>query len=177
MIKKWFLLLMSVCLLSGCTKSNIIPDGNDEQPMSADGIVWDQIWDDMEMIYEDPVDYPFVESVNVGVFPEDNTIKFFLILKEEISVEEAERYAITVVKGFNDLIWAQNSSYAASADLSYGGYVEQFNLHVVVTLEENKENREAWILEDGIPAGTYRPIEAADEMEDDGEEESTAAES
>ena len=124
-MKKYMLLLLCICLLSGCTKSNIIPGSSDEQyedaPQPVGGIVWEQLWEDFDDIYANPDDYPFVETVNGGVYPEEGIVKFFLLLNTTIPEEEAAVFAETVIRGFNDLICEQNSSYALSDEESYGG--------------------------------------------------------
>lgn len=172
MMKKCMLLLACLCLLSGCTKSNIIPNGNGEPEgagdpaPSADGIVWEQLWEDFDEIYADPNDYPFVETVNAGVYPEENTVKFFLLLKETIPEDEAAEFAATVIKGFNDLIWEQNNNYARSTEDSWGGYLERYDIYVMVGPDDGKEDKANWILEDTIPAGEYRPIRGGVEPEE-----------
>ena len=175
-MKRWILLLAAICLLcSGCTKSNIVPDGGQNNgegdvPPSADGIVWEQLWEDFDEIYADTDAYPFIETVIAGVYDEDNFIRFYLLLNTTISGEEAAEYATEVIKGFNDLIWEQNHDYARSTEDSYGGYVSRYNIYVMVGPDDVKDNRETWILEDTIPAGEYRPVSP-------GGEEETSAES
>ena len=170
-MKRWILLLAAICLLcSGCTKSNIVPDGGQNNgegdvPPSADGIVWEQLWEDFDEIYADTDAYPFIETVNAGVYDEDNFIRFYLLLNTTISGEEAAEYATEVIKGFNDLIWEQNHDYARSTEDSYGGYVSRYNIYVMVGPDDVKDNRETWILEDTIPAGEYRPVSPGGEEE------------
>lgn len=165
-MKRSILLLACICLLCGlcgCTKSNIVNTGNNygDLPQPVDGIVWEQLWEDFDVIYTDLDVYPFAETVNGGVYPEENKIKFFLLLNTTISDEEAEEYATTVIKGFNDLISMQNSAYAHSTEDSYGGYVSQYEVYVMVAPDDSKSNEDTWILEDTIPAGQYRPVSAA----------------
>jgi len=163
-IKKLTVMLMGVCLLCGCTKSNIISGdqnyGDLPQP-SADGIVWEQLWEDFQEDFTDEDLYPFVETVNAGVYPEENKIKFFLLLNTEISAEEAAKFATEVIKGFNDLVAEQNSAYAMSSNESYGGYVSKYGVYVMVAPDESKGDKSCWILEDTIPAGEYREVDPA----------------
>ena len=169
-MKKCMLLLLCVCLLSGCTKSNIVPDGSDEQyedaPQPVGGIVWEQLWEDFDAIYADPNDYPFVETVNGGVYPGEGYVRFFLLLNTTISEEEAAEFAETAIKGFNDLISEQNGNYAPSSDESYGGFVEQYNIYVMVGPDDTKVDKSTWILEDTIPAGQYRPVRPGVELDE-----------
>lgn len=165
-MKRWILLLVSIsfCLLSGCTKSNII-SGDDEKyadlPRPVGGIVWEQLWEDFSEIYADVNTYPFAETVNGGFYPEENMLKFYLLLNTTISDEEAEKYATTVIKGFNDLISQQNSDFSPSSENSYGGFVEQYEVYVLVSPDSTKADNSTWILEDTIPAGEYRPVRAS----------------
>lgn len=163
-IKKLAVILTGVCLLCGCTKSNIISGGQDYSDLpqpGADGIVWEQFWEDFQELYEDPEIYPFVETVNAGVYAEEKQIKFFLLLNTEISAEEAADFATEVIKGFNDLASEQNSAYAPSSDESYGGYVSNYDIYVMVAPDELKGDKSSWILEDTIPAGEYRAVDPA----------------
>lgn len=162
MKKRWIsLLLVGVCLLCGCTKSNIVPNGSNgggDMPRPEGGVVWEQLWQDFDDIYADQATYPFAETVNGGVYPEEKMLKFYFLLNTTIPVEEAEEYATTVIKGFNDLIAEQNSSYGYSSEDSYGGFVEQYGIYVMVGPDETKDDMNTWILEDNIPAGEYRPV-------------------
>ena len=120
--------------------------------------MWEQLWEDFSEIYADPDIYPFAASVNAGVYPEENVVKFYLLVKEEISGKEASDYATKVVKGFNDLIAAQNSAYAPSDVESYGGYLAQYGIYVMVGPDATKDDPDTWIIEDLIPQGEYRPV-------------------
>lgn len=161
LLKRLMIIIASVCLLCGCTKSNIIsPEADENLPQpGADGIVWEQLWDDFREVYEDTDIYPFIETVNGGVYPEENMIRFFLLTNTEISGEEAAEYATEVLKGFNDLISEQNSSFAPSSEDSYGGYVSKHDIYVMVSPDDGKGENANWILEDTIPAGEYREVD------------------
>jgi len=165
-MKRWLLLLVSICFLCGCTKSNIISgkqEGFEDLPQPVDGIVWEQLWEDFDAVYADQTAYPFALTVNATVYPEEKVVKFFLLLNTTISDKEAETYATTVIKGFNDLIARQNSDYALSSEDSYGGFFEQYGIYVLVAPDETKADSATWILEDTIPAGEYRPVSASGE--------------
>lgn len=155
-------LLAAACLLSGCTKSNIISEATQDysdlpQP-GPDGIVWEQLWEDWDEIYTDLNDFPYAETVSGGVYPEENALKFYILLNTTISREEAAQYATTVIKGFNDLISEQNPEYEPSSDESYGGYASQYEIYVMVAPDGTKADTSTWILEDTIPAGEYRAV-------------------
>ena len=161
-MKRWVLLAASLCLLlSGCTKSNIVRGNQDEYgdlPQPVDGIVWEQVWEDLDAIYADTYTYPFAETVNAGVYPDENMVKFYLLLNTDIPADEAADYATEVIKGFNDLIAVQNNAYTKSGEDSYGGYVSQYGIYVMVGADSTKADKDNWILEDTIPAGEYRPV-------------------
>ena len=162
-IKRITLFLVVGCLLCGCTKSHIIKregdDENSDMPqLSSEGILWEQVWEEFESQYADEAWYPFIDSVNGLIDPEKKQLDLYLLLKEEISPQEAADYATEAIKGFNDLIASQNSKYAYSSDSSYGGYVSLCNVYVMVGLEEYKEDKASWMIEDTIPAGEYRPV-------------------
>ncbi len=161
-MKRWILFMASVCLLlCGCTKSNIVYGDNkkyDDQYQSVDGIVWEQVWQDFSDTYADQDLFPFAVSVNGGIYPEENMARFYLLVNGDVSDKEAAEYATKVLKGFNDLIAIQNSSYASSSEESYGGYLAQYQVYVMVGPDATKDDPDTWILEDIIPAGEYHPV-------------------
>lgn len=154
------LLLASMLVLSGCTKSNIVKGGQDysDMPQPVEGIVWEQLWEEWDEMYTDQDLYPFSETVNGGVYADENTMKFFILLNQEISKEEAAEYATTVLKGLGDLMAGQNPDLTASGDDSYGSYMDKYNIYVMVSPDATKSDESTWILEDTIPAGEYREV-------------------
>lgn len=176
-IKRITLILTVGCLLCGCTKSNIIRrDDNEDLPqLSSEGILWEQVWDDFQDRFAETGWYPFVDSVNGMIDPEKKELSLFLLLNEDISAQEAADFATEAIKGFNDLISEQNPNYGASSDTSYGGYVSQCSIYVMVGLEGEKTDKSGWLLEDRIPAGEYRPVnpEAVPAAEEEGETEAS----
>ena len=107
-IKTTILMLTTICLLCGCTKSNIIhKDGDDSLPqLSSEGIVWEQVWDEFQSQYADEAWYPFVSSVGGGIEPTKKELELYLFLNEEITAQEMADYATEAIKGFNDFISA-----------------------------------------------------------------------
>ncbi len=179
MLKKMMVLLACAVMLSGCTKSNIVQGGTpDDLPApSSEGIVWEQLWEDFHEIYEDQDVYPFAGSVSGAIDPEKKEARFFLLLSQDLDAEEAAAYATEVLKGFNDLISGQNSAYAPSSAESYGGYLSKYQIYVMVAESDLMNVHEEWILEDEIPAGTYRAVDpaAVPQASEAGAEETTAA--
>lgn len=163
--------ILSICLLCGCTKSTIInPVDTSDLPMPGpDGIVWEQLWDDWTETYTDPDFYPFADSVNGSIYPDEGVARFFLLLNRDISLEEAKAYAMEVIKGFGYLIAEQNSDYTHPDETSYGSYLEAYDIYVMVGSDATKADESTWILEDTIPAGEYREIgETGEAGETDG---------
>lgn len=161
MKKIMILLLCAGLTLSGCAKNNSNTEtmedfGNLIQPEG--GVVWEQHWEEWDEAYTDQELYPFSETVNGGLDREENTLKFYFLLNQTISKEEASAYATEVIKGYNDLVCEQNSSYTLSTDDSYGSYVEQYNIYVMVGEDGSKSDPDSWIIEDTIPAGEYREV-------------------
>lgn len=156
--KTMLIFLAGVFLLCGCTKSTIIRGENDLPPLSSEGILWEQVWEDFQDTYGDEDVYPFIDSVNGTIDTEKRQLRLFLLLDEEVSPEKGADYATKAIKGFNDLISDQNSAYGRSSEESYGGYLSQYEIYVMVGLEETKMDKGSWLLEDTIPAGEYRPV-------------------
>lgn len=156
------ILLASMLILSGCTESNIVSGGSNQDysdlPQPVGGIVWEQLWEDWDEAYTDQDVYPFSETVNGGVYEDENAMKFYLLLNQEISKEEAAEYATTVIKGLGDLIAEQNPDYTKSGEDSYGSFIDQYEIYVMVAPDDTKSDEESWILEDTIPAGSYRAV-------------------
>ena len=44
--------------------------------------------------------------------------------------------------------------------------MEQYDIYVMVALDDTKADKATWILEDTIPAGQYRPIRGGVELEE-----------
>lgn len=162
LIKKLLIAIAAMCLLCGCTKSTIISGDQDTSDLpqpDVQGIVWEQLWTDLADVFEDPDVYPFVETVNGGFNPEEKELRFFLLLNTDLPAEDAADFATEFLKGFNDLISEQNSKYAPSSEDSYGGYVSQYDVYVMVSEDGAKGDKAEWILEDTITAGEYRPVD------------------
>ena len=161
LISRLTAMALCLCLLCGCTKSTVInPEPPADLPMpSADGLVWDQLWQDWTLAYEDQSMYPFILSVNANIDSDEGVARFFLLTETEISEEEAADFAMEAIKGFANLINMQNMDYAAPSDTSFGGYLSQYDIYVMVGQDEYKSDESSWILEDTIPAGEYREFQ------------------
>lgn len=165
-MKKCMVMLMAgTMLLTGCTESTIVQNTvnggiTGDEPAPVGGIVWEQLWEDLDSIYTDHSDFPFAETVNCSVYGDDGKIDYYLLLNQEISVEEAAEYATTVIKGMGDLIAEQNPDYTPSSEDSYGSFIDQYEIYVMVAPDDTKADEGTWILEDTIPAGEYRAVSA-----------------
>lgn len=160
-------LLTCTLLLSGCTQSNIVAkDGSgvpDTEVRSGIEIEWGQVWNDLDSQFADPEVYPFCESVNCNIVEEEHRIELVLLVQPGTTVEEAAPYATEVIKGFNDSIATQDFSYAVSGDEYYGGFMDLYDVNVLVAPYDTKEDSATWILEDTITAGSdYREVGASE---------------
>lgn len=158
---KMIMIIITACamVLSGCTKSNIVKGESNDLPQVDGGIVWDQLWQEFDEFYTDKDIYPFSGTVSGGFYEEEKKAKFFLLLETEISKEEAAEYATKVLKGLGNLIAQQNPSYTEASETSYGSYMEQYEIYVMVSTDGAKDDKSLWILEDTIPIGVYRAVE------------------
>ncbi len=162
MLKRIAALFLCVCLLSGCTKSTILePEVTESAPgdLDPDEIMWDDLWDGWTNTYTDPEVYPFAMTVNCSIYPDEGIVRFFLLLNTEVSVEEAQAYAMDVVKGLGDAIADQNDNCTHTSDTSYGSFLDGYDIYVMVSEDAVKADRGSWILEDTIPAGEGRAIQ------------------
>lgn len=161
---KKIVVLLSVfaLLLSGCTQSNIVKNQGkldpDMETKDDIEINWSQVWEDLDAQFIDPELYPFSESVNCNVVDEGKRIEFFLLVQPGTTKEQASSYATEVLKGFNDSIVTQDFSYESSGEESYGSYLAQYEIYVMVAPYDSKQHEETWIMEDTIqPGEAYRP--------------------
>ena len=163
--------LLGAMLLTGCTKKNIVKSEAEKAVESASaagveetveapvgGIVWGQLFDDLDEVYTDVNDYPFAGTISAGFYPEEELVRFYILPFEEISKEEAADYATTVIKGMGYLINEQNDSYKTPSEKSYGGFLSQYNIYVMVAPDQMKDDKSYWYLEDTIPKGEYRAV-------------------
>ncbi len=148
------IVLACACLLCGCTERTIIESGGPQA--GADGIVWEQLWEDWAAAYEDTATYPFVETVNCSFYPEENRVEFYMLFNKTISEDKAINFAMEAVKGMGDLVAAQNSNYTKSSDTSFGSYLDAYEIYVMAGDDLTKEDSSTWIFEDTVPAGEYR---------------------
>lgn len=158
--------LTCMLLLCGCTQSNIVAKEGSQEPDTEvrDGIEinWNQVWEELDTQFIDPELYPFSESVNCNVVVEEGRIDFVLLVQPGTTKEEAAPYAVEVLKAFNDSIATQDFNYQHSSDDSYGNYISQYDVTVLVAPYDTKEISSTWILEDTIKAGAaYREVGAA----------------
>lgn len=167
---KRIIMLLSACvlLLCGCTESNIVAKGGggsepDTEIRNDIQVDWNQVWDDLDAQFADPEVYPFSESVNCNIVEEGKRIEFFLLVQPGTTEEEASSYATEVLKGFNDSVATQDFSYSESGEDSYGSYLAQYEIYVLVSPYDTKEHKDTWIFEDTIqPGEAYRAIGKAE---------------
>ncbi len=106
-----------------------------------------------------------MDTVNWAVYQDEHEVRFFLLLNREISGKKASEFAMEVVKTFAYLISEQNGDYAPPSEDSFGGYLDDYSIYVMVGPDDTKADTSTWILEDTIPAGEYREFVARDAAE------------
>lgn len=160
------ILLASVLLLCGCTKSNIVKTEGYREPdtelRQGIEINWGQVWDDLDSQFLDTALYPFSVSVNGNIHDDKNQIDLVLLVQPGTTKEQAASYATDVIKGFNDSVATQDFNYKVSSEDSYGSFISRYDVTVLVSPYDTKEDSSTWILQDTIKAGSvYRPVGAA----------------
>ncbi len=153
---------MSVMLLTGCTKSNILASGGPAEPVfeTQQGIVldWTQIGNDMDEEFVDNEKYPMALSVNYSVDQENKTIDLTLIVKEGTTPEEAVTFANAAVRYLNDEASMQDFSYEKSSDTSYGGFFKDYDMHLIVMPDYTMKEEKYWLVDMDIPKGSDEKI-------------------
>ena len=132
------LMLLCAGLLCGCTKRTIIKRVQDEE--------------DLPVVSED------------GIAWEQLWADWTVVYQDKEAIE----YADEVIKGLGHLIAQQTPRYSDPGETSFGSYLDQYDIRVLVTEDSTKADSSTWILEDTVPAGQYRKFGA----EQDGQAES-----
>ncbi|MBE7718661.1 hypothetical protein [Lacrimispora indolis] len=153
---------MSVMLLTGCTKSNILASGGPAEPVfeTQQGIVldWTQIGNDMDEEFVDNENYPMALSVNYSVDQEKKSIDLTLIVKEGTTPEEAVTFADAAVRFLNDEAAMQDFSFEKSSDTSYGGFFKDYDLRLIVMPDYTMKEEKYWLVDMDIPKGSDEKI-------------------
>lgn len=160
--KALMICVMSVMLLTGCTKSNILASGGPAEPVfeTQQGIVldWTQIGNDMDEEFVDNENYPMALSVNYSVDQEKKSIDLTLIVKEGTTPEEAVTFADAAVRFLNDEAAMQDFSFEKSSDTSYGGFFKDYDLRLIVMPDYTMKEEKYWLVDMDIPKGSDEKI-------------------
>lgn len=163
-MKRLMLLLSCVLLLSGCTKSNIVtpegtiaPDFNVKEGIQID---WNQVRGDLSELFTAANNYPMNEMIEFNVDDTEKTVYLMLTVKDDTTKEQAAAFATDLVKAFNDSVSVQDFSYEGSTADSYGGFFQKYSVCIQVMPASTKEEESTWLVDDIIPAGEQKAIEA-----------------
>ena len=183
--KAFLICALSAFLLTGCTESHILASGEPAEPVfeTQDGIVldWSQIGNDLDEEFTDNEDYPMALSVNYNLDPKTKHMDVTLIVKEGTTPQEAVDFANAAMRAINDEAAMQDFSYEKSSDTSYGGFFEEYDVHLIVMPDYTMQKKEYWLVDMDIPKGSDEKIvpkegavimeTAAEDQEDESEAE------
>jgi hypothetical protein len=177
---------VSAMLLTGCTKSNILSSGGPAEPVfeTQKGIQldWTQINTDIDEEFTENEQYPMALSVNYDLDKDKKTMNMTLMVKHGTTPDQAVEFANAAVKFLNDEVATQDFSYERSSDTSYGGFMKEYDLKLIVMPDYTMKENKYWLVDMDIPKGsdqTIVPKEGAEIMEttaadeEDTEEESS----
>jgi len=153
---------MSVLLLTGCTEKHILNSTGPAEPVfeTQQGIVldWDQIGNDMDEEFVNNEEYPMALSVNYSVDQKNKKIDLTLIVKDGTTPDEAVVFANAAVRYIGDEAAMQDFSFEKSSDTSYGGFFEDYDLHVIVMPDYRMKEEQYWLVDMDIPKGSDEKI-------------------
>lgn len=160
--KAFTIFAMSALLLTGCTQSHILSSSGPAEPVfeTQEGIVldWKQISNDMDEEFVDNEEYPMALSVNYSVYKENKSIDLTLMVKEGTTPEEAVTFANAAVRYLNDEVATQDFSYERSSHTSYGGFLKEYDLHLIVMPDNTMKEKKYWLVDMSIPKGSDKEI-------------------
>lgn len=175
---------MSVMLLTGCTKSNILASGGPAEPVleTQKGIVldWTQIGNGMDEEFVDNTQYPMALSVNYSMDNKNKRMDLTLVVKDGTTTEEAVAFANAAVRHLNDEVAMQDFSYEKSSDTSYGGFFKEYDMHLMVMPNYGMSEVKYRLVDMDIPKGSNEkivPKEGAVIMETTAEDQENDTES
>ncbi len=161
--KAFTIFAMSALLLTGCTQSHILSSGGPAEPEfeTKQGIVldWKQINNDMDEEFVDNKEYPMALSINYRVDKEKKSIDMTLMVKEGTTPEEAVTFANAAVRYLNDEAATQDFSFERSSATSYGGFLKEYDLHLIVMPDYTMKETKYWLVDMSIPKGSEKEIE------------------
>ena len=160
-MRKFFILIACMVLLSGCTQSNIVsPDSETKIADPEFGIQddididWSQVSTDADSIFEDEKTYPYSKGFHFYLEPNKKEIMLMWVVADDFPDNEIEHYADELIKGFNDVTAVQDFSIEHSSDDSFGGLWKRYGLSFSIVPESTQDDEETWFISGAFPAGT-----------------------
>lgn len=153
-----FLFLFLLFNLTGCASSQTdISTTQTKTQTDITSLEWNKISEKVDERYVNDT-YPMNISVNYNLDTKNSIFNLLLIVKSEITNEDAVKYLTTIAKGINDLVTEQDASYEKSSEKSYGGMYKDLALHVQMIPETPYESKDNYIVDMTIPANEYIDI-------------------
>lgn len=148
-----------MALLCGCTKSNIVqPEGTEGPDFNMyNNIVIDedQLHEDVDDIYLDPVDYPMGAAIDFKLNLDEEYVDVIVVVKDGTSPEDTAYFADVAIKGINDQVAVQDFSYGESDTDTFGGLYQDNVINLKVYTESEYEAEGEPLYETQIPMDTY----------------------
>lgn len=148
-----------MALLCGCTKSNIVqPEGTEGPDFNMyNNIVIDedQLHEDVDDIYLDPVDYPMGVAIDFKLNLDEEYVDVIVVVKDGTSPEDTAYFADVAIKGINDQVAVQDFSYGESDTDTFGGLYQDNVINLKVYTESEYEAEGEPLYETQIPMDTY----------------------
>ena len=158
---KKMLILIAGCILflSGCTKSNIVAPSLAVEPETdiKEGIEidWGQVLAGLDETFIDPDAYPMGVEIGAAIDPEVKYAQLTIQVKEETDPDDAVAYAMEVAKGLNDEVATQDFKYERSSEKSFGGFLKDYTLQVMVYPEGQYFEDDKCIMDITVQPGEY----------------------
>ncbi len=153
---------LSMMLLTGCTKSNILASRGPAEPVleTQQGIVldWQQIGNDMDEEFVGNEEYPMAISINYSAEKEKKSFALTLIVKDGTTPEEAVTFADAAVRFLNDEVAMQDFSFEKSSNTTYGGFFKDYDLQLIVMPDYAMNEEQYWLVDMDIPKGSDKKI-------------------
>lgn len=160
-MRKFFILIACMVLLSGCTQSNIVsPDSETKVADPEFGIQdnieieWPQVSTEADGLFEDESVYPYSKDFHFYLEPNKKEIMLMWVVADDFPDGEIDRYADELIKGFNDVVAGQDFSIERSGEDSFGGLWKRYGLSFSIVPESTQDDEDTWFISGSFPAGT-----------------------
>lgn len=158
-IKKHSLLILVICIMTGCTKSNISAEDvimkgpeSTKETISAEDFErkplfeeneepesqfdWEQVDADVVYLFDDKDYYPLGVEMTYEVNEKKKEIKLMWILQDEATEEDAMEYATELVRKFNNILATQSTEIQVANTTDFGTLWKMFDLSVRISKED-----------------------------------------